>query len=174
MTQDLEAVWDAHVAAEFATHDADATVATMVEHAQLLHVPVGTGARGREALRTFYAEVFIPSWPDDTAVETLSRTVGTDRVVDELLIRCTHTQAMDFWLPGAAPTGRSIEIITIAIVGFEDALISYEHIYWDQASLLAQVGVLDPAQAPMLGADEARVVTDPAYPLNELIARAKP
>jgi carboxymethylenebutenolidase len=173
MTQDLEAVWDAHVSAEFEAKDADATVATMVEDAWLLHVPVATGARGREALRTFYAEVFIPSWPDDTAVETLARTVGTDRVVDELIVRCTHSRMMDFWLPGVAPTGRRIEIPTVAVVGFEGNLIQYEHIYWDQASLLAQVGVLDASLAPMLKADAARVLTDPNYPLNALIARAE-
>ena len=79
-------------------------------------------------------------WPDDTDVETLSRTVGTDRVVDELLIRCTHTRQMDFWLPGIAATGRSIALPTVAIVSFEGDLIVSEHIYWDQASLLAQVG----------------------------------
>ena len=173
MTQVLEAVWDAHISAEFETKDADATVETMVEHAWLLHVPVATGARGREALRTFYAEVFIPAWPDDTDVETLSRTVGVDRIVDEMVIRCTHSRAMDFWLPGVAPTGRHIELPTVAIVGFEDALIVYEHIYWDQASLLAQVGVLDASLAPLLGVDEARVLTDPTYPLNNLIARTE-
>ena len=170
---DLAAVWDAHVEAEFATRDADATVATMVEHAQLLHVPIATGARGRDALRTFYAEVFIPAWPDDTDVTTISRTIGADRVVDELLIRCTHSQAMDFWLPGLPATGRAIALPTVAIVTFEGELIVSEHIYWDQASLLAQVGALDPSTAPML-ADEARVLTDADYPLNQLIPPARP
>ena len=169
----LTAVWEAHVEAEFATRDADATVATMVEHAQLIHVPVGTGARGRDALREFYSTVFIPAWPDDTVTDTVSRTVGDDRVVDELLIRCTHSRPMDFWLPGLAATGRAIALPVVAIVSFEGELILSEHIYWDQASLLAQVGALDAAAAPMLAADQARLLTDPGAALNELIDGAR-
>ena len=173
MTAAHEAVWEAHVEAEFVTKDADATIATMVEHATLLHVPVATGARGHAALRTFYADVFIPSWPDDTDVEAISRTADTERVVDEMLVRCTHSRSMPYWLPGIAPTDRLIEIPVVAIVGFEGDKIIYEHIYWDQASLLAQVGALDPSTAPLLDGAEARVLTDPAYPLNELIERSK-
>jgi carboxymethylenebutenolidase len=164
----LETTWDAHVAAEFAEHDADAAVATMTDDAVLVHVPMSTGARGRAAIRRFYAEQFIPAWPDDVSVQSLSRTVGTTRVVDELLVRCTHSRPMPFWLPGVAPTRRSIELLHVAVVAFDDAgRIASEHIYWDQASLLVQVGLLDPAGLPALGMVQARALLDPSAPLDD-------
>jgi carboxymethylenebutenolidase len=104
----MAAVWDQHVAAEFQVRDADVAVETMTDDATLIHMPTGTGARGKEALRAFYARHFIPAWPDDVSVESISRTIGTDTVVDELLIRLTHSRVMDFWLPGLAPTGLPI------------------------------------------------------------------
>jgi carboxymethylenebutenolidase len=169
----MESVWDAHIAAEFEARDADAAVATMTEDAVLLHVPVATGARGRAAIRRFYAETFIPSWPADVAVRSLSRTVGTDRIVDELLVTCTHSLPMDFWLPGVEPTGRAIELPHVAVIGFTDGLVASEHIYWDQASLLVQLGLLDPAGVPALGTEQARALTDEHQPLNELIDRSR-
>ena len=166
----MATAWDQHVAAEFQERDADAAVATMTDDATLIHMPTGTGARGKEALRTFYARHFIPAWPDDVTVESISRTVGTDTVVDELLIYCTHSRVMDFWLPGLAPTGLPIVSATIAVVGFSGDRISSERIYWDQASLLAQLGVLDTGTAPILGVEQAAFLTDPDAPLNELLA----
>jgi carboxymethylenebutenolidase len=165
----MVAVWDQHVAAEFQVRDADAAVETMTDDATLIHMPTGTGARGKEALRTFYARHFIPAWPDDVTVESISRTVGTDTVVDELLIQCTHSLVMDFWLPGLAPTGLPIVSATIAIVGFTGARIHFERIYWDQASLLAQLGVLDTGTAPILGVEQGAFLTDPDAPLNGLL-----
>ena len=165
----LAAVWDQHVAAEFEVRDADVAVETMTDDATLIHMPTGTGARGKEALRTFYARHFIPAWPDDVSVESISRTIGTDMVVDELLIRLTHSRVMDFWLPGLAPTGLPIVSVTIAVVGFAGDRIRFERIYWDQASLLAQLGVLDTRTAPILGAEQAAFLTDPDAPLNQLL-----
>ena len=175
---DLTQVWDAHVAAEFRDKDPDAAVATMCEDATLLHVPVATGARGREEIRRFYADVFIPSWPDDLAVETVSRTVDDTRVVEELVVRGTHDRPMTFWLPGVAPTERRFEVPHAAVVTFRDGLIASEHIYWDQASLLVQLGLLDPTQGgteslPVLGVAQTRAYADPTYPLNELIERVQ-
>ena len=170
---DLEAVWDAHVSAEFEAKDAAAAVATMCEDSALVHVPVATGARGRAALEQFYADVFIPSWPDDTNVETGSRTLGDVRLVEELLVSGTHDRPMPFWLPGVAPTGRRFELPLVAVIGFRDGLIEYEHIYWDQASLLVQLGLLANAESlPVLGVAQTRAFTDPTYPLNELAERA--
>jgi carboxymethylenebutenolidase len=177
-TPDLTQVWDAHVAAEFQDKDADAAVATMCDDATLLHVPVATGARGKDQLRRFYADVFIPSWPDDLAVETVSRTVDDARVVEELIVRGTHDRPMPFWLPGVAPTERRFEVAHAAVVSFRDRLIASEHIYWDQASLLVQLGLFDPTQGgaeslPVLGVAQTRAYADPTYPLNELIERVQ-
>jgi carboxymethylenebutenolidase len=168
---DLGSVFDDHVRAEFQSKDADESVSTMTADAYLNHVPVATGASGREALRRFYDDHFIPAWPDDVEVTSISRTVGESRVVDELLMRFTHTRVMDFWLPGVAPTGRRVELPVVAVVGFEGDKIVYEHIYWDQASLLLQVGLLDPGSAPMLGVEQARKAMDDTLPSNELIDR---
>jgi carboxymethylenebutenolidase len=167
------AVWDAHVAAEFEQKDARAAAATMTEDAMLVHVPVATGARGRDALERFYADVFIPSWPDDTATTQGSRTVGDDQVVDELVVSGTHDRPMPFWLPGVAPTGRRFSLPLVAVIAFRDGLISTEHIYWDQASLLVQLGLLADAESlPVLGVAQTRAYTDATYPLNELIERS--
>jgi carboxymethylenebutenolidase len=165
----LAAAWDQHVTAEFETRDAVASVATMTDDTVLIHVPTGTGGRGKAAVERFYAEHFIPAWPDDVSVEPISRSVGTDTLVDEMLITCTHHRVMDFWLPGLAASGRRIELPTVAVVGFRGEQISFERIYWDQASLLVQVGALDRGAAPMLGAEQAGFLTDPAAPLNELL-----
>jgi carboxymethylenebutenolidase len=165
----MAATWDQHVAAEFQVRDPDAAVETMTDDATLIHMPTGTGARGKDALRTFYARYFIPAWPDDVTVESISRTVGSDTIVDELLIRCTHSLVMDFWLPGLTPTGLPIVSATVAIVGFRGDQISFERIYWDQASLLAQLGMLDTGTAPILGDEQGAFLTDPDAPLNVLL-----
>ena len=175
---ELVQVWDAHIAAELQDKDADAAVATMCDDATLLHVPVATGARGKAELRRFYADVCIPSWPDDLSVETVSRTVDDTRVVEELIVRGTHDRPMPCWLPGVAPTERRFEVAHAAVVAFRDGLIASEHIYWDQASLLVQLGLFDPTQGeaeslPVLGVAQTRAYADPTYPLNELIERVQ-
>jgi carboxymethylenebutenolidase len=169
MTTDLAAVWDEHVRAEFELKDADKAVATMCADASLLHVPVATGARGIDSLRTFYADVFIPSWPDDTEVAEVSRTVSGGRVIDEMVIRGTHDRVMMFNLPGVEPTGRRFELPHVAVVDFRDGKIAAERIYWDQASLLVQLGLVAAESAPMLGVAQTRAYEDPTYPLNQLI-----
>lgn len=155
---DIAAVWDEHMRCEFVLRDPDATMQTMTDSPCLVEVPVGTGARGREAVRNFYRDHFIPSWPDGTEVAPLSRTVGDDRVVDEFVVTFTHSLPMEWWLPGVTPTGRRVVLPHVAIVGFEQGLIAYEHIYWDQASLLAQIGLLDGSSVPVLGSDQADVL----------------
>jgi carboxymethylenebutenolidase len=169
---DLGAVFDDHVNSEFQLRDANAAVASMTDDAYLNHVPVATGAVGREHLRRFYADHFIPGWPDDVEVTPISRTVDQARVVDELLVCFTHTRVMNHCLPGVAPTGRRVELPHVVVVGFNDGKIAYEHVYWDQASLLVQVGLLDPATLPALGVEQARKLMDKDLPSNELIERA--
>jgi carboxymethylenebutenolidase len=169
---DLGAVFDDHVRAEFVDRDLDATMATMTEDPYLNHVPVMTGGVGREAVARFYQSYFIGHWPADTQVVRVSRTAGETQVVDELVLRFTHDIEMPALLPGIAPTRRRVELAFAVVVGFRDGKITHEHIYWDQASLLAQIGLLDPEKLPVVGAEHARKVLDPSLPANELIERA--
>jgi carboxymethylenebutenolidase len=166
-------VWERHLRAEFADHRADAAIATMSAAPHLNHVPVMTGGVGRDAIRKFYATRFIPQMPPDTTIELISRTIGHDRIVDEMIFECTHTIAMDWYLPGVAPTGRRIEVPTVAIVQFRDGKIESEHIYWDQASVLVQIGLLEAGGLPVAGVETAEKLRDPELPSNELIARAQ-
>lgn len=132
----LIAVWDNHLAFEFKTRDTEATLTTMVEDAYVNHVPVLTGGVGKEELREFYAHRFIPKMPPDTEIIPVSRTVGDERIVDEMIFQFTHTIAMDWMLPGIPPTGRRVEIPLVVIVRFRAGKLAHEHIYWDQASVL--------------------------------------
>jgi carboxymethylenebutenolidase len=170
---DLASVFDAHVSAEFDTRDVEATMATMTSTPYLVHVPVLTGGYGWKAVHDFYASYFVGHWPRDTQITRLSRTVGEQRVVDELLISFTHDVAMPAILPGVAPTGRRVELPFVVVVGFEDGKVAYEHIYWDQASMLVQVGLLDPARLPVYAAEQVHQLRDPTRPANALIRRAE-
>ena len=169
---DLGAVFDDHVRAEFVDRDLDATMETMTDDPYVNHVPVMTGGVGREAVARFYDSYFIGRWPADTEVIPVSRTAGESQVVDELVLRFTHDVEMPALLPGVPPTGRRVELAFAVVVGFRDGKITHEHIYWDQASLLAQVGLLDPETLPVVGAEHARKVLDPSLPANALIERA--
>jgi len=169
----LAAIWEAHMAGEFATHSVADTLATMTADAHVNHVPVLTGAVGRDACGAFYGRWFIPQIPPDFAIVPVSRTIGNDRVVDEFIVRFTHTIRMDWMLPGVEPTGARVEVPTVAIVHVRDGKVASEHIYWDQASVLAQLGLLDAATLPIAGRESAQKVLDPnAVPSNALIARA--
>jgi len=170
--QALADLWEEHVKHEFTTHSPDDTMATMVDDPYVNHVPVLTGGVGREQVRHFYATHFIPRMPPDLEFTPISRTIGADRVVDEMVIRFTHSIAMDWLLPGVPPTGKRVELPLVAIVQFRDGKVAHEHIYWDQATVLVQVGLLDAAGLPVAGAESARKVLDPTLPSNELIARA--
>ncbi len=154
----LSALWEEHTAHEFATRDTEATLATMVEDAYVNHIPVLTGGRGKAELRRFYSEDFIPCMPPDTALTPVSRTVGTDQLVDEMIFSFTHTQEMPWMLPGIAPTNRRVEIPLVAIVRFRDGKLAHEHIYWDQASVLKQIGMLSDEGLPVRGVETARKV----------------
>jgi len=170
---DLGAVFDAHMQAEFVTRDLDATMATMTDAPHLTHVPVMTGGYGREEVRQFYARYFIGHWPADVRITRISRTMGQQRVVDEFVVSFTHDVEMPALLPGVAPTGKKVEVPHVAVVGFKDGKVAYEHIYWDQASLLVQIGLLDSSRLPVSGAEQAHKLLDPALPSNQLIRRAE-
>ena len=170
---DLAGVFDDHVAAEFVDMDLDATMATMTADPYVNHVPVMTGGVGLEGVRQFYGDHFIGKWPRDIEITPVSRTVGENQVVDELVLAFTHDIEMPQLLPGVAPTGKHVQLAFCVVVGFRDGKVAHEHIYWDQASLLAQVGLLDASKLPVTGAEQAGNVLDPrARPLNELIHRS--
>jgi carboxymethylenebutenolidase len=168
----LRNLWDEHMRCEFATHNTEDTLATMVEDAYVNHIPVLTGGVGKEALRKFYSERFIPQMPPDTEVTPVSRTIGTDQLVDEMIFKFTHTMRMDWMLPGIAPTGKRVEVPLVAIVRFRDNKLAHEHIYWDQASVLVQLGLLDAKNLPVAGMETARKVLDNSLPSNALMERA--
>ena len=171
---DLSALWEEHTSHEFATRDTEATLATMVEDAYVNHIPVLTGGVGREELREFYSKHFIPQMPPDTDMSPISRTIGTDRLVDEMVFQFTHTIEMEWMLPGIPPTGKHVEVPLIVVVHFRDGKLAHEHIYWDQASVLAQLGLLDASSLPVAGIESAHKALDPQLPANALIRRARP
>jgi carboxymethylenebutenolidase len=167
----LGALFDAHCAAEFETRDIEATMATMDPHPHVTHVPTMTGGDGHDAVRRFYTNYFIGRVPDDWAVTLISRTVGENQLVDELMISFTHDCEIPALLPGVAPTGKRVTIPFVVVVGVKDGKVAHEHIYWDQASMLAQIGLLDKTTLPVTGAEQAARLLDPSLPSNTLIPK---
>ena len=155
---DLPALWQEHTEHEFVTRDTEATLRTRVDDAYVNHVPVMTGGRGKEALRAFYSQDFIPKMPPDTTLIPVSRTVGENQLVDEMIFCFTHTEEMPWMLPGVAPTNRPVKIPLVVIVKFRDGKLAHEHIYWDQASVLKQIGLLTDPSLPVFGAETAERV----------------
>jgi carboxymethylenebutenolidase len=168
---DLVALWEQHCRYEFETRDASATMATMVPQPYVNHVPTMTGGVGHDQLKRFYTYHFIPVNPPDFRLTPISRTVGTDTIVDEFIVHFTHTTHIDWMLPGIAPTGRAVEIPTVAIIKFQGDKLVHEHIYWDQATVLVQIGLLDPRGLPVAGAETAHKVADKTLPSNHLMER---
>jgi carboxymethylenebutenolidase len=173
MPHDLAALWEAHCRHEFETRDVDATMATMVARPYVNHVPTLTGGVGHDQLKRFYKYHFIGGNPPDTGMTVVSRTIGADQIVDEMVFSFTHTSEIDWMLPGIAPTGRKVEVPLVAIVKFEGGKVAHEHIYWDQASVLVQIGKLDPKGLPVAGAESAAKVRDNSRPSNALMRRWK-
>jgi carboxymethylenebutenolidase len=165
----LSALWEEHVKCEFVTKDTEDTLKTMVEDAYVNHVPVLTGGVGKNELREFYSQHFIPQMPPDTVMTPISRTIGADRLVDEMIFEFTHTIEMDWMLPGIAPTGKHVKVPLVAIVHFREGKLAHEHIYWDQASVLTQLGLLDATTLPVVGVESAEKVLDPSLPANRLM-----
>jgi carboxymethylenebutenolidase len=166
---ELGATFDAHVKAEFQDLDLDATMATMTEDPYVHHVPTIAGGNGTAGVRDFYRHHFIGQWPADTQIRPISRTVGEDHVVDELHMTFTHTRVLDIMLPGIEPTGRRIAVAVVVVVGFQDGKVHHEHIYWDQATVLIQAGLLDPDGLPVVGSEQAEALLDQTRPKNKLL-----
>ena len=168
----LRDLWEEHIRCEFSSPSTENTLATMVVDAYVNHIPVLTGGVGYEELREFYSRRFIPQMPPDTEMIPISRTIGNDQLVDEMVFKFTHTIKMDWMLPGIAPTGKRVEIPLVVIVRFREGKLAHEHIYWDQASVLVQLGLLDAGTLPVAGVETARKALNPSLSSNALIRRA--
>jgi len=155
---DLGALLDGHIAREFADLDVGATMKTMVPEPYVHCVPIMTGGSGAQGVRRFYSEHFINQIPKDAKVTPISRTVGKDQVVDEFILSFTHNTQWDYLLPGVPPTGKKVELPHVLVMRFENGKVAHEHLWWDQASLLVQVGLLDPAKLSVAGVEQARTL----------------
>jgi carboxymethylenebutenolidase len=166
-------LWERHMRHEFVDRDAAATVDTMSDQNYVNHVPTMTGGHGRAEMLEFYGRYFIPKMPADMHIVPVCRTVGQQRVVDELILQFTHDIEMDWMLPGVPPTGKRVEVPVVVVVQMSGEEIVCERIYWDQASVLVQLGLLNPLRLPVAGVETARKVLDPCLPSNELIRRSR-
>lgn len=162
-----------HTAAEFETRRPEDAVASMVEKPQVLLLPTLDGGTGREEVAEFYAHHFIFNMPPDMELLPVSRIVAADHVVEESVLRFTHTVELDWMLPGIPPTNRRVEIAVCSIVRMEGEKVAHEHIYWDQGSVLAQLGLLDAEALPAVGAEAARKLLDPSLPQIPLLRRVR-
>lgn len=159
--QKMVALFEQHMNAEL-NGDLDTTMATMSDDPHLNHVPVMAGGVGKDGVRQFYSNHLVGKFfPPDVKIVKISSTIDNHQIVDEMVISFTHTVAIDWLLPDVPPTGKPVELAVVAIVGIKDDKITHEHIYWDQASVLVQVGLLDPAGLPVNGVESARKVLDP-------------
>lgn len=166
---DLATLWEEHVRHEFDTRDVPATMATMVDEPYVNHIPTLTGGVGYKQLSRFYQYHFVHGNPQDMSLLPVSRTVGATQIVDEFILQFTHDTRIDWLLPGVEPTGKYVEIPMLGVVKFRGPKLCHEHIYWDQASVLVQVGLLDPAGLPVAGAITAHKLLDEDLPSNELM-----
>jgi carboxymethylenebutenolidase len=171
--QKLDDVWNEHLRAEFSAHSPDETIVTMAASPLINQVPVMIGGDGEEEVYEFYTKYFLHQIPADTEMVPVSRTIGQGRLVNEMVLRFTHTISMDWMLPGIPPTGKRVEVAMVVFVQFDGDKMAHEHLYWDQASVLVQLGLLQPGGLPVVGAEGARSVLDRSIRLNALIHRAK-
>jgi carboxymethylenebutenolidase len=169
-THDLAAVFDEHLRDEFELHDAAATMKTMSAEPHLYHIPTMAGSNDRDEIFRFYRDHFVTKWPADTSTTRISRTIGEDQLVDELVMTFTHDVVMDALLPGVPPSRKQVALPVVVVVKFRDGKVVHEHIYWDQASLLVQVGLLDAAGLPVAGAEQAHNLLNASYATNAFIA----
>jgi carboxymethylenebutenolidase len=141
--QTMLAAWQQHTYAEFGLKDPEGALASMTEDPYVLNIPSGTGGVGRSAVYQFYADQMLPNLPPDLELVSLSQIFGDDRIVEEFVIRFTHTLKMDWMLPGVSATNRKVEFVLVGIIGFQGGKVASEHLLWDQATVLYQLGILD-------------------------------
>jgi carboxymethylenebutenolidase len=102
-------LWTRHARYEFELKNADLTISTIVPDARVMHLPAMSGASGREGLRAYYADVFIPARPPDTTLEVVRRELGEDVLVDECVMEFTHDRVMPRLLSGVTPTVEGVD-----------------------------------------------------------------
>ncbi len=159
--QKMLSTLEAHIKAEL-DGDLETTMETMSENPHLIHVPTIAGGYGKDNVRNFYENHLVGKFfPPDVKMDRVSLTVGENQIVEELIISFTHTSVIDWMLPNVPPTGKRVEAAFAVIVGFKDNKVSHEHIYWDQASILVQIGLLDPTGLPVNGVNSAKAVSNP-------------
>lgn len=165
--------------------DAAGTVGMMVQDSPYVnHVPTLTGGVGKRALFHFYNDFFIPGNPPSLKTQLISRTVGVNRVIDEFVISFKHTQEMPWILPGVPATNKVVTVALVSIVTIRGGKLEHEHVYWDQASVLAQIGAISAdnvpqdlkskgcKKLPILGAESSAKVLDvDKVPSNDLIPK---
>ncbi|KAI9462478.1 hypothetical protein BJY52DRAFT_1257194 [Lactarius psammicola] len=147
---DLEKLWERHT--------------YYVKVPYVNHVATLTGGVGYDDLARFYKYHFTGTnvTPPDTELIVVSRTVGADRIIDEMIFKATHTTEIDYFLPGIKPTGKPFQIALVGVIAFRGDKLTFD--YWDQASVLVQVA----------GVETAQKVLDPfAIPSNTLMKRWK-
>jgi carboxymethylenebutenolidase len=158
--QQLLSVWQQHTYAEFVLKDANAALATMSDNPYVLMVPIAIGGQGRDGVYNYYANSFIPQLPADLMPVAISQIIGPNILAEESVFSFTHDIPMDWMIPGVPPTGKKVEIAVVGFIKFENGKVASEHLYWDHASVLAQLGILDPAKVPVKGAESARTLLD--------------
>ncbi|HHF7366463.1 TPA: ester cyclase [Legionella bozemanae] len=158
--QRLLQIWENHTRYEFEAKNVNQTMKTMIENPYVNHVPTMMGGFGKKEVEQFYSKSFIPKMPQDTETVLVSRTIGTNQIVDELIFKFTHSIRMDWMLKGIEPTGKRVEIPLVAVVAFQDGKIASEHIYWDQASVLVQLGLIHSDNLPVYGIETAHKVME--------------
>jgi carboxymethylenebutenolidase len=171
--QKMLAAYEFHTGAEFATHRTEDAMASMVPDPYVALLPALTGGNGAAEVEDFYEHHFIFNMPPDMELVPVTRIVGAEHIVEESVFRFTHTVELDWMLPGLAPTGRRVEVAVVSIVKMEGEKLAHEHIYWDQASVLAQLGLLDAEKLPIAGAEAARKILDRKVPVNQLMKRLR-
>jgi carboxymethylenebutenolidase len=167
----LSELWEKHIEFEFAVRDVPATMATMVAEPYVNHIPTMTGGVGYRELSRFYQNHFVHANPPDMKLVPISRTVGASQIVDEFVMCFTHTSEIDWMLPNVAPTGQYVEIPMLGVIKFRGDKLCHEHIYWDQASVLVQIGLLNPTGLPVAGIETAKKLLDEQRPSNTLMGK---
>lgn len=159
-------IFQKHVGAELAG-DLETTMATMTDNPHLFNMPVLTGGIGKIGVRDFYANHLVGKFfPPDVEMIVISRTIGDEQIVEELVIRFTHTTVIEWMLPGIDPTGKKVQVAFAVIVKVTDGKIAHEHIFWDQANVLVQLGLLDSTGLPVCGAEGAQRLLETCEPVN--------
>jgi carboxymethylenebutenolidase len=165
----IKKLWAKHTHCEFELRDAEATMETMVEHPYVMNIPTMVGGNGYTEVYHFYRDHFIPDLPDDYDITILSCTVNQERLVEEQILRFVHTKPITFMLPNIPPTGKIICIPLVVVVAVQDKKIASEHIYWDQASVLKQIGWITEQAWPVSGAEQATTLKPQTHPHDQPI-----